>query len=61
MNRHLNSYVIAEQTEQQKLDEVQEQEKKVYSMQLMLSLRQDNKTRPVNMALLDFPHKKRKA
>jgi len=61
MNRHLNSYVIAEQTEQQKLDEVQEQEKKVYSMQLMLSLRLDNKTRPVNMALLDFPHKKRKA
>lgn len=33
----------------------------MYSMQLMLSLRQDNKTRPVNMALLDFPHKKRKA
>jgi len=61
MNRHLNSEAIAEQTEQQKINEVMEQEKKVYSMQLMLSLRQDNKTRPVNMALLDFPHKKRKA
>jgi hypothetical protein len=27
----------------------------------MLSLRQENKIRPENMALLDFPHKKRKA
>jgi len=34
--------------------------KKTYSIEQMLSLRQDNKSRPVNMALLDFPHKKRK-
>jgi len=34
--------------------------KRVYSLQFMLSLRADNKQRPVNMALLDFPHKKRK-
>ncbi len=27
----------------------------------MMSLRATNKVRPVNMALLDFPHKKRKA
>lgn len=27
----------------------------------MLNLRSQFKTRPVNMALLDFPHKKRKA
>ena len=30
-------------------------------MQLMHNLRSENKTRPVDMALLDFPHKKRKA
>ena len=45
----------------QSLEETAEAEsKKVYSLQFMLSLRQENKLRPVNMALLDFPHKKRK-
>jgi hypothetical protein len=43
------------------LQETEEAEsKKTYSIEFMLSLRQDNKSRPVNMALLDFPHKKRK-
>jgi hypothetical protein len=27
----------------------------------MMSLKNDHKQRPVNMALLDFPHKKRRA
>mmetsp|Transcript_11697 Transcript_11697/g.17748 ORF Transcript_11697/g.17748 Transcript_11697/m.17748 type:complete len:180 (-) Transcript_11697:1355-1894(-) len=31
----------------------------VYSLEFVLSLRAENKTRPANMAELDFPHKKR--
>lgn len=41
-------------------EEAAEEGKKVYSIEFMLGLRADNKARPVNMALLDFPHKKRK-
>ena len=37
-----------------------EEAKRVYSIEQMLSMRAENKSRPVNMALLDFPHKKRK-
>jgi hypothetical protein len=37
-----------------------EEAKRVYSIEQMLSLRAENKSRPVSMALLDFPHKKRK-
>lgn len=38
-----------------------EQEKKTYSIDFMLSLKDANKARPSTMALLDFPHKKRLA
>ena len=37
----------------------EEQKKKVYTLEFMLSLKTEYKGRPVNMALLDFPHKKR--
>jgi hypothetical protein len=37
-----------------------ESKKKTYSLDFMLSLRSANRDRPVNMALLDFPHKRRK-
>lgn len=49
--------------ERQKQEEVdrQEQEKKTYSIEFMLSLRDANKLRPPTMAMLDFPHKKRLA
>jgi hypothetical protein len=33
---------------------------KVYTIEFMLSLRTENKDRPANMALLDFPHKKKR-
>jgi len=38
-----------------------EQEKKTYSIDFILSLRDTNKVRPPTMAMLDFPHKKRLA
>jgi hypothetical protein len=34
--------------------------KKVYSIELMMSLRNENKERPANMALIDMPIKKRR-
>lgn len=37
-----------------------ESKKKVYSIEFMMSLKNQNKERPANMALLDFPHKKRR-
>jgi len=42
-------------------DTKKEQETKVYSFDFMMSLKLGNRERPVNMALLDFPHKRRKA
>jgi hypothetical protein len=33
---------------------------KIYTIEFMLSLRATNKDRPANMALLDFPHKKKR-
>jgi hypothetical protein len=33
---------------------------KIYTTEFMLSLRAKNKDRPANMALLDFPHKKKR-
>lgn len=59
-NRHLNSDQLAETAEKSKKDQAAEEEQRTYSMEFMLGLRADNKTRPVNMTLLDFPHKKRK-
>ena len=60
-NRHLSNPVQSPEdilkSEQETADA---ESKRVYSLQFMLSLRADNKQRPVNMALLDFPHKKRK-
>ena len=38
---------------------MEEQMKRIYTMEFMLTLRDKNKNRPLNMALLDFPHKKR--
>ena len=60
-NRH--SVQIDVEQERRKLAEIEraEQEKKTYSVDFMLSLRDANKTRPLTMALLDFPHKKRLA
>lgn len=34
--------------------------KKIYPIEFMMSFRDKCKDRPANMALLDFPHKKRK-
>ena len=60
MNRHLNQDQTAESIAKQLAEQIEEEEKKVYSIDLFMSLRAANKLRPVNMALLDFPHKKRK-
>lgn len=60
-NRHLNPVQIKETCLKTQIETEEAESKKVYSVAFMLSLRQDNKARPVNMALLDFPHKKRKA
>lgn len=37
-----------------------DQKHKIYSIELMLSLRASNKNRPINMAVLDFPYKKKR-
>ena len=52
---------IKEQQIQMVVEKKDESKKKTYTLDFMLSLRNDNKDRPVNMALLDFPHKRRKA
>lgn len=39
---------------------MEDEETKIYSLEMMMAIRVECKTRPVNMALLDFPHKKRK-
>jgi len=59
-NRHLNADQIAKTKIKTQQEQEEAESKKVYSVQLMLSLRPTNKSRPVNMALLDFPHKKKK-
>jgi hypothetical protein len=57
----LNADLIAETKIKSQQEQAEAELSKVYSLQFMMSLRAANKTRPVNMALLDFPHKKRKA
>ena len=59
-NRHLNSEQVAESIEKTKVASAAEEMERTYTMEFMMSLRGENKTRPVNMTLLDFPHKKRK-
>jgi hypothetical protein len=39
--------------------ELEEKQKKVYTLEFVFSLKADNKKRPENMAELDFPSKKR--
>ncbi len=60
-NRHLTSETNnSEEVEKRRAEEAEEEKKKIYTLEQMMALRSENKTRPVNMALLDFPHKKRK-
>lgn len=60
MNKHLHSDTAAQALEKKREEDLAEEQSRVYSVEAMLALRADNKTRPPNMALLDFPHKKRK-
>lgn len=48
----------AKTDEQSKID-LEEKQKKVYTLEFIFSLKADNKKRPENMAELDFPSKKR--
>lgn len=52
--------VEKERSKQIELEKL-EQEKRTYSIDFMMSLKDANKQKPVTMALLDFPHKKRLA
>jgi len=66
MKGYVNKYVPANPAIQQQLlkrkalNQKEEQKKKTYSIEFMLSLRAQNKERPPNMSLLDFPHKKKR-
>jgi len=63
-NRHKQAATETSAVDEEKARITAEKEvraKKVYSLDFMLTLKNDNKLRPVNMALLDFPHKKRRA
>jgi len=63
-NRHKQAATETSAVDEEKARITAEKEvraKKVYTLDFMLTLKNDNKQRPVNMALLDFPHKKRRA
>jgi hypothetical protein len=60
-----NRHSVSVDVEQERLklieQEKQDQERRTYSIEFMMSLRDANKVRPPTMAMLDFPHKKRLA
>lgn len=60
-NRHAAQVDAEKERKKQEEKDRLDDEKKTYSIDFMLGLRSQHKNRPVNMALLDFPHKKRRA
>ena len=60
-NRHQSAVDVEKQRKKQEEIDRVEDEKKTYTPEFMLAMRPNNKNRPVNMAMLDFPHKKRHA
>lgn len=60
MNPHKAIVDVAAEKQKAEDSNREEMVKKTYSVEFILAFRAKYKDRPVNMALLDFPHKKRR-
>lgn len=65
LNGYVNPFAAKSQQQQllqkkKQLNKKEELKKKIYPLEFLLSFRNQYKDRPVNMALLDFPHKRRR-
>lgn len=66
MNGYVNPFMSTSQAQMQQLmkrrakNQNNEKKRKVFTIDFMLTLRNSYKERPANMALLDFPHKRKR-